>query len=76
VTGDIALRKRQFILTRENPYPSMPMDKWFYKKIERNHDGIAVKPSPRIYIKGSQHVRSRGYSKGHTDRRNNQSAAS
>jgi hypothetical protein len=34
VTGDIASRKRQFILTRENPYSSTPVDKWFYKKFE------------------------------------------
>jgi len=49
VLGDIVVGKWQFILTRENPYSSMPMDKWFYKKFERNHDGIAVKASPRLY---------------------------
>jgi len=76
VLGDIAMRKRQFILTREDPYSPMPMGKWFYKKFEENHDGIAVKSSPRLYTKGSQHVRSRGNPKGHTDRRNNQSTVS
>jgi hypothetical protein len=76
VTGDIASRKRQFILTRENPYSSTPVDKWFYKKFERNHDGIAVEPTQALYSKGLQHVRSRGNSKGHTDRRNNRSTTS
>ena len=76
VTGDIASRKRQFILTRENPYSSTPVDKWFYKKFERNHDGIAVEQTSMLYSRGSQHVRSRGNSKGHTDRRNNRSTAS
>jgi hypothetical protein len=59
VLGDIVVRKWQFILTRENPCSPMPMGKWFYKKFEENHDGIAVKTSPRLYTKGSQHVRSR-----------------
>jgi hypothetical protein len=48
VLGDIVVGKWQFILTRENPCSPMPMGKWFYKKFEENHDGIAVKTSPRL----------------------------
>ena len=76
VTGDIASGKRQFILTRENPYSSTPVDKWLYKKFEMSHDGIAVEPTQMLYTRGSQHVRSRGNPKGHTDRSNNRSTAS